>query len=151
MTRIRMLAIAAMAMLVAVGATGVAVAVDSEREPAAPPPTTDTTAPVAGPVPVTIFAAPEPGLLNLQPTAIDQAIVTADPRVLLVTFWSGSPGCYGLQHVEVQEETDEVRVRVITGTRPTVSVCTQEAVRYAAEVTLAEPLGARPVINAPVG
>jgi hypothetical protein len=99
-------------------------------------------------VSVTRHAAPDAGVVNLQATPIDGAVATADPRALLVTFWSGSPGCHGLHHVDVEEAPDAVTVRVTTGVHPTFNICTQEVLRYAAEVRLAAPLDDRPIIDA---
>jgi hypothetical protein len=94
------------------------------------------------------YLAPEAGLLNLQATPIGEVLATADPQVLMATFDAGNVGCHGLQHVEVGEQPDAVRLRVITGSRPTLNICTEEIRTYATEVRLAAPLDGRPIVDA---
>jgi hypothetical protein len=99
-------------------------------------------------VPGTTHLVPEPGLAAPSPAAIESVVATADPAVVLVTFWGGPPECTGLQRIDVHETADQVSLGVHLGERRPGEPCTRIAVRYSATVALAGPLGGRPVVDA---
>lgn len=122
----------------------------STTEAATTPPTLLPPPPAGEPgaVPVTGYLAPEPDLANPTLTDIDEVIQTADPDVVLVTFWSGVVTCNGVQRVEVTESAERVLVGVYTGERQPGQPCILMAQRYATEVALDAPLGDRAVVSA---
>jgi hypothetical protein len=99
------------------------------------------------------IVAPEPGLLNPNPSAIDSVVaVEGEGDKLEVRFYNGIQACYGLDRVEVDETDERVTIGIFTGVRPPGDqVCIDIAELQATIVTLDAPLGDREVVDASTG
>lgn len=85
-------------------------------------------------------ATPEDGLLDIMETPWDHITVAPDGRTLMVYYWSGAEGCYGLAGVVVDSSGAVPVIALQTGTRPGVEVCIAIAQLYRTEVVLEEPI-----------
>jgi len=124
---------------------------------ASPPPTTappdspvSTVAPPAPPGPVEPSPAPlipTAGLQNVHPIQWQDAIVGADDRSATLTWYTGPPECYGLDHVDTRYTPGTVRITLYEGTVPGAEVCTEIAMFVSTTVTFDEPVGGREIVD----
>jgi len=91
---------------------------------------------------------PQPGMINVQPIAWQQAEVL-DSRTVRVLFSSGVEPCYVLDHITVDYTADEVVITLYQGTAPEAAntVCIQIAEEKATMVTLSEPIADRAIVD----
>ena len=99
---------------------------------------------------------PDPAIVDARPTAVDHYVIGSDGRTLVIYYWGGNQGCFGLQSVEVELRDGVTVVVVREGTRPEAvgMVCTMEAMLKSAVVVLDAPLlrdasGAEPTAGEP--
>jgi hypothetical protein len=100
--------------------------------------------------------APDPAIVDARPTAVDHYVIGADGRTVVVYYWGGNQGCFGLRSVVVEPRDGVPVITVSEGTRPAAigMACTMEALLKSAVVTLDEPLlrdgsGAEPAAGEP--
>lgn len=126
-----------------------AIAPEWVAEPTAPP--VPEPAPVPPPEPAPTAEPPGPAPVD-PPTAEQPAIqvkpLDGDGRVL-VAYFGGSGSCP--KDVRVAEESADRVVLELVDTVPPDTACTADFRMYEREVTLAEPLGDRQVIDAATG
>jgi hypothetical protein len=93
--------------------------------------------------------APRAGLTNMVLSPIDQVLVRPDGKTLIVSFTHGVE-CRLLSRIDVQQNADGVTIGVYVGDIPgSQSACTGAPVYGdAATITLAQPLGNRPIYDA---
>lgn len=90
----------------------------------------------------------DPGLIALD------GFYPYDARRLALNYYNGVPECYGeAGEPRVEEDTDRVLVAVprTPATAPKGTACIEIAVAGSVEITLAEPLGDRKVVDAATG
>jgi hypothetical protein len=85
---------------------------------------------------------PDPAIVDARPTAVDHFVIGPDGRTLVIYYWGGNQGCFGLHSVQVELRDGVPVVTVSEGTRPDAvgMACTMEALLKSAVVTLAAPL-----------
>jgi hypothetical protein len=100
--------------------------------------------------------APDPTIVDARPTAVDHYVIGPDGRGVVVYFWGGNQGCFGLHSVAVELRDGVPVITVSEGTRPAAvgMACTMEALLKSAVVTLDAPLlrdgsGAEPAAGEP--
>lgn len=148
--------VAAMASLIAVGATlGTYIAISGEDDK---PVSTEIDTTEAGDTPVAPVSTAQPespqqvtpqsGMLDVRPIAWREA-EALDSRTVRVWFDSGVEPCYVLDHVTVDYGVNEVAITLYEGTAPqaTDTVCIQIAVDKVTDVMLDEPLGNRTIVD----
>jgi hypothetical protein len=130
-----------------------AIAPEWVTEPSAPPvpePAPEPTAPLpTEPAPLPTEPSPGPG----DPSQPEQPVIQVKPlggdgRVI-VAYYGGSGSCP--PEVRIAEESADRVVLVLVDTVPPDTACTADYRYYEREVTLAEPLGDRQVIDAATG
>jgi hypothetical protein len=91
---------------------------------------------------------PRPGMVRMQRVAWQRAEERGD-RVVRVFFESGVEPCYVLDHVDVEYLDQEIRITLFEGSDPEAgdAVCIQIAVLKAVDVTLAEPVRGRRLVD----
>jgi len=99
---------------------------------------------------------PDPTIVDARPTAVDHVVIGPDGRTLVVYYWGGNQGCFGLHSVVVEVVDGVPAITVNEGTRPEAAglACTMEALLKSALVTLDAPLlhdgsGAEPTAGEP--
>jgi len=99
---------------------------------------------------------PDPKIVDARPTAIDHYVIGPDGRTLVIYYWGGNQGCFGLHSVAVELRDGVPTITVSEGTRPEAvgMACTMEAMLKSAVVTLDAPLlrdgsGAEPAAGEP--
>jgi hypothetical protein len=99
---------------------------------------------------------PDPTIVDAHPTAVDHFVIGPDGRTVVIYYWGGNQGCFGLHSVAVEVRDGVPVVTVREGTRPAAvgMACTMEAMLKSAVVTLAVPLlhdgsGAEPAAGEP--
>ena len=99
---------------------------------------------------------PDPTIVDGQPTAVDHYTIGPDGRTLVIYYWGGNQGCFGLHSVAVELRDGVPAVTVREGTRPAAvgMACTMEAMLKSTVVTLDAPLlrdgsGAEPAAGEP--
>jgi hypothetical protein len=90
--------------------------------------------------------SPRSGLVDVRPVPWIRADAVG-PRTVEVEFYGGVEECEGLDHVEVRERPDTVRITVFVGRVPEAEVCIELAVLKAATARLEEPLGDRRIVD----
>jgi hypothetical protein len=92
---------------------------------------------------------PRPGMQDVRPTSFDTATIGDDDRSLTITFWSGVEPCSVLDHVDMAETPDAVRVTLYQGSDPSAGqvACIDIAVLKQVTVTLDHPLAGRDVVD----
>jgi hypothetical protein len=146
----RQFLVAALAGVIAAGSTVGAYAAISRSEQPVRSDVDNTavapgsTSPQEGPQTVT----PRPGMINVRPTAWQEA-EALDDRTVRVLFSSGVEPCYVLDHVTVDYGADEVAITLYQGSDPHYAdaVCIQIAINKVTEVTLDEPLAGRAIVD----
>jgi hypothetical protein len=85
---------------------------------------------------------PDPTIVLPRPTAIDHYAIGPDGRTLVIYYWGGNRGCFGLHSVVVEVRDGVPVVTVNEGARPEVAdmACTMEAMLKSTVVTLDAPL-----------
>lgn len=119
---------------------------------ATPPPDSpvSTVAPPGPPGPVEPSPAPvvpTPGLQNVRPIQWQDAVVGVDDRSATLTWYTGPPECYGLDHVDTRYTADAVTITLYEGTVPGAEVCTEIAMFVVTTVTLDQPLDGRDIVD----
>lgn len=99
---------------------------------------------------------PDPTIVDPHPTAVDHFAIGPDGRTVVIYFWGGNQGCFGLHSVDVQLRDGVPVVIVREGTRPEAvgMACTMEALLKSSVVTLEAPIlrdgsGAEPAPGEP--
>jgi hypothetical protein len=99
---------------------------------------------------------PDATIVDARPTAVDHFVIGPDGRTLVIYYWGGNQGCFGLHSVVVEVLDGLPAVTVNEGTRPEAAglACTMEALLKSAVVTLDAPLlqngsGAEPTAGEP--
>lgn len=99
---------------------------------------------------------PDPSIVDARPTAVDHYVIGPDGRTLVIYYWGGNQGCFGLRSVTVELRGTVPAITVSEGSRPEAAgkACTMEAMLKSAVVTLDAPLlrdgsGADPVAGEP--
>ncbi|HYM53076.1 MAG TPA: hypothetical protein VEW45_06330 [Candidatus Dormibacteraeota bacterium] len=99
---------------------------------------------------------PDPTIVDARPTAVDHFVIGPDGRTLVIYYWGGNQGCFGLHSVVVEMRDGVPAITVKEGTRPEAAglACTMEALLKSAVVTLDAPLlqdgsGAEPTAGEP--
>lgn len=99
---------------------------------------------------------PDPTIMLQRPTAIDHFVIGSDGRTLVIYYWGGNRGCFGLHSVVVEVRDGVPVITVNEGSRPEVAdmACTMEAMLKSTVVTLDVPLlrdgsGAAPTAGEP--
>lgn len=85
---------------------------------------------------------PDPTIVDAHPTAVDHFAIGPDGRTVVIYYWGGNQGCFGLHSVDVQRRDGIPVVIVREGTRPEAvgMACTMEAPLKSAVVTLEAPI-----------
>lgn len=94
------------------------------------------------------LVSPRPGMLNTAPIRWQQATSLGDQKVRVV-FVSGVAPCSVLDRVTVDYGADEVAITLYEGSDPAAQgqACTMIATPKAVDVTLAEPLRGRAIVD----
>jgi hypothetical protein len=82
---------------------------------------------------------PNPAVVDPHPTAVDRFAIGPDGRTVVVFYWGGSQACFGLQRVDVANDSSgPTTITVFEGTLPEVvgMACDMIAVLKSAVVTL---------------
>jgi hypothetical protein len=111
---------------------------------------------VVPPIDGALREAPDPTIVDARPSAIDRYVIGPDGRTVVVYYWGGNQGCFGLHSVAVELRDGVPAITVNEGTRPAAvgTACTMEAVAKSAVVTLDAPIlidgsGAEPTAGEP--
>jgi hypothetical protein len=91
-----------------------------------------------------------PGLVDPRPSAVESFAEVGGTTIEL-RFYAGVEACYGLEAVEVVEESESVTVTVLVGSRPTAEACIDIAEAVATRIDLGSPLGGRPLLDGSTG
>jgi len=100
--------------------------------------------PNASPRPTEV--TPEPGLLDARPQPWDGREVIDEDTVRL-SFYGGTPDCYGLAAVDVRYHKDEIVITLSEGRRPGAEVCIDIALLKSVTVSLDEPIDGRAIVD----
>jgi hypothetical protein len=99
---------------------------------------------------------PDPTIVDALPTAVDHYVIGPDGRTVVVYYWGGNQGCFGLHSVAVELRDGVPVITVSEGTRPAAvgMACTMEALVKSAVMTLDAPIlhdgsGTEPVAGEP--
>lgn len=94
------------------------------------------------------LVSPQPDTINVRPIPWREAKIL-DSRTVRVSFTSGVEPCYVLDHVTVDYGADQVAVTLYEGSDPAAQgqACVMIAVQKAVDVTLAEPLRHRTIVD----
>ncbi|CAN5762268.1 hypothetical protein BH10ACT9_BH10ACT9_02390 [soil metagenome] len=89
-----------------------------------------------------------PAIVDSHPQGIESWNRLPDDHAVAVQFTTGTPECFGV-HVEVQETTDIVAVKLRSGTLPEAvgRACTMIAVFGTVTAALQTPVGDRAVVS----
>jgi hypothetical protein len=93
---------------------------------------------------------PRPGMTDVEPVAWDHAHAGEDGRSIHVTWQSGPPPCFVLDHVELTQSAEVVTVTLFEGRdpqRPKRAVCPAILVKKTTTVMLDAPLGGREIVD----
>ncbi len=77
----------------------------------------------------------------------EKAQVVESGKALEVTFYGGVEECYGLDHSEVDYESDRIVVTLFAGAKRGVDVCIEIAERFKVMVPLQEPVDGRKIVD----
>jgi hypothetical protein len=87
-------------------------------------------------------------MVEVRATTWERIDVGSDGRTLTVHFVGGVAPCYVLDRVDVDEAPDTVTVTLFQGHDPNADgACIDIGVYYSTEITLAEPLGDRVLVD----
>jgi len=99
---------------------------------------------------------PDPTIVDSRPTAVDHYVIGPDGRTVVIYYWGGNQGCFGLHSVLIELRDGMRVITVREGTRPAAvgMACTMEALLKSTLVTLDAPLlhdgsGAEPAPGEP--
>jgi hypothetical protein len=85
---------------------------------------------------------PDPTIVDALPTAVDHYVIGPDGRTVVVYYWGGNQGCFGLHSAAVELRDGVPVITVNQGTRPAAvgMACTMEALLKSTVLTLDAPL-----------
>ncbi|MGH2454841.1 MAG: hypothetical protein ACRDHD_01075 [Candidatus Limnocylindria bacterium] len=85
---------------------------------------------------------PDPAIVDARAAGIDRFTIGPDGRTLVIYYWGGNQGCFGLREVLVEVQDGTPIISVLEGTRPQAvgQACTMEALLKSAVVTLDDPI-----------
>lgn len=85
---------------------------------------------------------PDPTVVDARGQSVDQFAIGPDGKTLVVYWWGGNPGCFGLKEVMVEVQRGTPIITVLEGTRGdhVGMACTMEALLKSAVVTLDDPI-----------
>ncbi|MGQ0773124.1 MAG: hypothetical protein ACT4NY_01675 [Pseudonocardiales bacterium] len=94
------------------------------------------------------LVTPQPGTHNVRPIPWQHA-KTLDDRTVRVSYDSGVDPCYVLDHAAVDYGADKVTITLYEGSSPLAQgqACIMIVVKKAVDVTLAEPLRNRAIVD----
>ena len=111
---------------------------------------------VVPPIDGALREVPDPTIVDAGPSGIDRYVIGPDGRTVVVYYWGGNQGCFGLHSVAVELRDGVPAISVNEGTRPAAvgMPCTMEAVLKSAVVTLDAPIlidgsDAQPAVGEP--
>jgi hypothetical protein len=117
----------------------------------APPPV------VEPPADGSLRVQPDPTIVDASPAAVDRFVVGPDGRTVVVYFWGGNEGCFGLAEVRVNADGPTPVITVLEGSRPAAvgAACTMEALLKSVVVRLEQPIladgsGGDPIAGEPI-
>jgi len=87
-------------------------------------------------------AVPDPTVTGAQPIPFDHVVVGPDGRTLVVYYWHGAEGCYGLKDVEVAQVEGGIAITIWAGMRADAvsTICIESLQLYSTQVVLDQPL-----------
>jgi hypothetical protein len=85
---------------------------------------------------------PDPTVVDFRGQAVEHFVIGPDGRTIVVYWWGGNSGCFGLKEVMVEVQRGTPIITVLEGTRGdhVGMACTMEALLKSAVVTLDAPI-----------
>jgi hypothetical protein len=90
---------------------------------------------------------PKTGLENVRPVQWQDATAGTDDRSVTLTWFTGPPECYGLDHVDVAYNAHDITITLFEGTVPGAQVCTEIAMFVSTTVALDQDIAGRKIVD----